>query len=208
LNVRKLTSHLLPRLLAVAFTFMGALLATSVWRIAFPQPSPPDSSTEVVGILTPAIGENPWPEPTGLAWGELWIFRREEVARELNINQPVAVPTPDANVVRFGCVTPRIVVNAERRLYLNTDEFGSIQDPSRLTEFLTKIFAERETHRAYKPGMEHRPDLPPHERIEKTVVVLPSAELTYGELMELLSRIERTGANPIVLQFGDETQTF
>ncbi|HEY0082744.1 MAG TPA: hypothetical protein VGB61_08140, partial [Pyrinomonadaceae bacterium] len=153
--MRRLTAHLLPRLIALVSTFVFALGTTSV-RQSFhvPPPSSHDSPAQLAGVLTAATVETPWPERFNLAWGEHWVFRRREIVRELDVNQPIAAPAPDPNAVSFGCVTLRVAVDAARRLTLNGDDLGSLDDPHRLTELLTAFLREREVNRAYKPGME------------------------------------------------------
>jgi hypothetical protein len=206
--MRRLTAHLWPRLVAFASAFVFALGTTSTWQ-SFRAPVPSHHApAELAGVLTPAIVETPWPERFSLAWGEHWVFRRREIARELDVNRPIAAPAPDPSAVSFGCVTLRVTVDAARRLTLNGDDLGALDDPRGLTELLTAFFREREVNRAYKPGMEYRSDIPESERIERTVVIVASASLSYGEVLELLSLIERAGASPVVLQVGAETKTF
>jgi len=208
--MHKLISHVLPRLTAIALTFAVALVATFVGRILPVFQLPPDSPPELFGVLTPAvIGEPMWPVGLVSSKGQFWIFRRQASAAELDINQPVPLPTPSANSISTGCQTLAVTIDTARKLHLNnTDYVGSLDDPSALAVRLIEIFREREINRAYKPGMEYGSEIPSNERIEKTVVILPSASLTYAEVIELLSIIERTGANPVVLQVGEPTQSF
>jgi hypothetical protein len=91
-------------------------------------------------------------------------------------------------------------------LNLNTDAAGSLDDPSKLTIRVAEIFSERASNRAYRPGMEHRSELPSHERIEKTIIVAPSPTLSYGEVLEVLRLVEQAGARPVVLQVGEPAQ--
>jgi hypothetical protein len=91
---------------------------------------------------------------------------------------------------------------------LNGDDAGSLGDPSKLAQLLTTFFHERELHRAYRPGMEHRPEVPLSGRIQKTVMLVAPAALKYGELIEFVSIVEQTGASPIVLQVGDASTDF
>jgi hypothetical protein len=208
MHMRRLTAHLLPRLSALVSAFVLALGTTSVQQNFHAPPPSHDSQAELAGVLTAATVETPWPERFSPAWGEHWVFRRREIARESDVNQSIAAPAPDPGTVNFGCVTLRVAVDAARRLTLNGDDLGSLDDPRRLTELLTAFFREREMNRAYKPGTEYRSDIPSDERIEKTVVIVASASLGYGEVLELLSLVERAGASPVVLQVGAEMKSF
>jgi biopolymer transport protein ExbD len=208
--VRNLTSLLLPRLTAAALTFVLALSVTSAWRVLpFFQP-PPESSQRLVGMLTPAVFESlTWDDKLVRTESSFWILGHDDpAARFFDVNQPVALPNPDANLIRNGCMTLTVTVDADRTLMLNTDAVASLDDPSKLIATLAEIFREREVNRAYRPEMEDRAELPPHARIEKTVIVSPSHVLSYGEVLEVVRLIEQAGAGPVVLQVGDPEYPF
>ncbi|HJR06690.1 MAG TPA: hypothetical protein VJ842_05490 [Pyrinomonadaceae bacterium] len=206
----KSTTPLLLRLTVAALTFAFALTATFVWRIIPVFPSRPDSSQRLVGVMTPAVVEaRTWRDELVKTESIYWNFRRDEpAARFFDVNQPVALATPDADAIITGCMTLTVTVDAERTLRLNTDAAGSLDDPSKLTVRLAEIFRDREVNRAYKPGMEYRTELPSHERIEKTIIVVPSPSLSYGEVLEVLRLVEQTGASPIILQAGNPASAF
>ncbi|HEY0098283.1 MAG TPA: hypothetical protein VGB76_04950 [Pyrinomonadaceae bacterium] len=202
--MHKLLSQLLTRFAAAALTFAVALCATLSWR-ALPAPRlPPHTSAGAFAGLTQAAVETPMsPEHAAEAVGRYWIFRRGFAPTEHDIRRPLAIPAPDENLIAFGCVTLTVSLDDARRLRLNGDKAGSLHDPASLNVKLEGIFDEREANRAYKPGMEYRTELPSGERIDRTVIIDAAASSSYGEILELVSLLERTGANPIVLHTGD-----
>jgi hypothetical protein len=202
--MRKLLPQLLIRFAAFALAFAVAASATLLWRALPALRLSPGASAEIFAGLTQASIENPmWPEHAEDAAGDYWIFRRGLSASKADVNRPVAIPAPDDNLITFGCVTLIVSVDETRRLNLNLDHVGSLDDPAALSVKLASIFWERGANRAYKPGMEYRTELPSHERIDRTVIINAPASLRYGEILELVSLLERTGANPIVLHTGD-----
>jgi hypothetical protein len=204
--MRKLTAPLLLRLAAITLTFAVAVSITFVWRIV-PVLRSPDSSPSLIGVLTPAVVE---PQPPVTASDETinWIFRRGQLAVEFDVMRPVALSTPDANVIDAGCATLVVTLDETRKLKLNMDDAGTIDDPSRLKTWLTHIFYEREINLAYRPGLEYRSEIPVRERIVKNIIIVPAASLKYGEVLQLLRIVEQAGADPIVLHTGDAAGIF
>lgn len=205
--MHKLTSHLLLRLAAAALSFAVALVATSAWRRLTVFPTPGSSQT-LIGVLSPAVITERM-SPGGLMDKDsrFWILRRGQSTAEFDVNRPVDLQTFDENVIHTGCATLIVTLDEARKLKLNDEDTGSLDHPSELISTLSEFFRERELNRAYRPGMEYRSDIPTRERIEKTVLIMPSASLMYGDVLELVSILEQTGASPIVLQVGDGEQT-
>jgi hypothetical protein len=204
--MRKLLPPLLTRFAALALTFAVASCATLVWQMLPARRLPREPSADVFAGLTRAGVEFPmWTKHAEEAAGHYWIFRRDFSESKHDINRPVASPAPDDNLISFGCITLTVTVDETRRLHLNTDTVGSLDDPAALEVKLTSFFGEREDNRAYKPGMEYRTEIPSSERIDRTVVINAPASLRYGEILELVSFLERTGANPVVLHTGDSS---
>ncbi|HEX8459233.1 MAG TPA: hypothetical protein VF656_18220 [Pyrinomonadaceae bacterium] len=205
--MRKSTASLLSRLAAITLGFTVAVSVTFVWRIV-PSLRPLDSSMSLSGVLTPAGSEpSPWSAEVEDATIN-WIFRRGQLATEFDAARPVALPTPDANLISAGCATLVVTLDETRKLRLNTEDMGALDDPSKLKARLTEIFYEREINLAYRPGMEERSEIPTRERILKTIVIVPAASLKYGEVLRLVRVVEQTGAAPIVLHTGDATEFF
>jgi len=196
----------LLRLITIILTFAVALSVTFGWQLLPVFHSSPDSSQRLIGVLTPAIIEPGWAGRLVETESPFWVFRRENLAAKFDVNYPVALPTPNVNLISTGCQTLVITMDEARKLKLNIDDVGSLNDPSLLERRLLGIFRERESYRAYKPGMEYRSELPSHERIEKTILIIAPSSLSYGEVLELVSIVEQTGASPVVLQAGDFAQ--
>lgn len=202
--MRKLLSQLLTRFAVAALTFAVASSATLIWQTLPALRLPSDSSAEIFAVVTRAGVETPmWPKHAEEAAGHYWIFRRNFSKSKHDINRPVAIPAPDDNLITFGCLTLTVSVDETRRLNLNGDNAGSLDDPVALNAKLTSLFWEREVNRAYRQGMEYRTEIPSSERIDRTVIIDAPASLRYDEILELVSFLERTGANPVVLHTGD-----
>ena len=52
----------------------------------------------------------------------------------------------------------------------------------------------------WKSGLEARTDLPPDERIERTVFVRAPRSVRYGEVARVIDAIKGAGAQPVGLQ--------
>jgi TonB family protein len=103
-------------------------------------------------------------------------------------------------------LTLLVEVRADRKLLLNREEFGSLDDLARLTRKLRDLFASREAQRAYREGMETRTDLPESERVEKTVYIHNRGAIDQPEIAKLLTELKATGANPVTVLSEEEYQ--
>jgi biopolymer transport protein ExbD len=83
------------------------------------------------------------------------------------------------------------------------DDFGTIDDQSKLQSRLIALFAERTQNRTYRADLATRIDLPERVRIEKTVFIKAPRSLPYGEVARLMDGLKATGAEPIGLQLDD-----
>ena len=106
-----------------------------------------------------------------------------------------AKPSPLLLVVR---------VTEDRKIFLNRDEQGTLDDPSVLISRLQKLFAVRKDQRAYKIGMELRTDLPESERIERQIYFHPHPAVKEEEVSKLLEEIKETGADPVITVSKEE----
>jgi len=77
---------------------------------------------------------------------------------------------------------------------------GSIADSSPVVARLAEEWAGRRAAASWKVGLEMRADLPPDERIERTVFVRAPRSLPYGEIAKVIDGIKGAGAQPIGLQ--------
>jgi biopolymer transport protein ExbD len=117
-------------------------------------------------------------------------------------------PRPDPNqVIKPNPLTLVVMIDKDMKIKLNDqEELGSVNDTGKLSARLAQIFNERRNQRAYKPGMESRPEIPEEERLEKTVFVKAPRSMKYGEVVKVIDAIKGAGANPVGLQIDDLAQ--
>jgi biopolymer transport protein ExbD len=73
---------------------------------------------------------------------------------------------------------------------LNTEEVGTTNDTSRLSQTLTRIFKDRTDHRMLKPGT---------SEIEKTVYVKAERSIKIGEIIKVINVIKDAGTSSALL---------
>jgi hypothetical protein len=197
--VRKLLARLLTRFAAFALAFAVATCAALLWRTVRAPRSSPDSSVALFAVLTRADAQNPvGAEGAGATAWHYWILRHSFAEAQPASNRPVASYRPETSLITFNCVTITVLVDDARRLHLQGESFGTLDEPAALGAKLASLFRDREVYRADKQGRE----LPVSGRIERTVIIYPADSLKYGEILELVNFLERTGATPIILQTG------
>lgn len=77
---------------------------------------------------------------------------------------------------------------------------ASVNDAGVIAQRLTQEFRERREQQIWKEGMDIRADLPPDERIEKTVFVKAPQSFKYGDVVKVIDAIKGSGASPVGLQ--------
>ena len=77
---------------------------------------------------------------------------------------------------------------------------ASVNDPGPVAKILADEFKARKDQGIWKEGLESRADLPPDERIEKTVFVKAPTTFKYGEVVKVIDSIKGAGASPVGLQ--------
>jgi biopolymer transport protein TolR len=115
-------------------------------------------------------------------------------------------PPPSNEPIKPNPLTLVVSIDKDLKLKLNTDEVGSVNDTSNLSQKLSAIFQDRRVNHAYEPGKETRVDLPEEERIAKAVFVKAPRSLPYGEVVKVIDAIKGAGGNPIGLQIDDLPQ--
>jgi biopolymer transport protein ExbD len=110
--------------------------------------------------------------------------------------------------VNDGAESPplALVVTVEKNgeLRLNTESLGAtVADPEPLTERLRKVFAERETNRAYSQNTDAG-----NPKIEKTVFIKAPTALDYGSVAKVVDTVKLSGASPVGLQLDDLDQNY
>jgi biopolymer transport protein ExbD len=111
----------------------------------------------------------------------------------------------DTQPVRPNDHTLVVSIQPDRTLKLNglAEDFGTIDDQSKLNLRLVSLFAERTRNRVFRASLMDRIDLPDSVRIEKTVFIKAPRSLPYGEVARLMDGLKATGADPIGLQLDD-----
>jgi biopolymer transport protein ExbD len=109
---------------------------------------------------------------------------------------------PDDRVLPPDPKTLVVTIQPDRTLKLSglTDDMGTVEDPSKLSTFLTSLFKERKTNHVYRAEMLSRTDLPEDSRIEKTVFIKAPRSIPYGEVAKVIDGLKGAGAEPVGLQ--------
>jgi biopolymer transport protein ExbD len=112
------------------------------------------------------------------------------------------LPAPPADDTRLlpHDLTLVVTVQPDRTLRLNSEEMGTVEDPSKLTTTLSLLFQARLKNRAYREEMITRIDLPESRRIQKTVFVKAPRSIPYGTVAKVIDGLKGAGAEPIGLQ--------
>ena len=113
---------------------------------------------------------------------------------------------PDPNLkVMANIHTLLVTIQPDRTLKLNglTVDMGTVEDPSRLSNFLVSLFQERKKNHVYRAEMLSRMDLPEDYRIERTVFIKAPRSIPYGEVAKVIDGLKGAGAEPVGLQLDD-----
>lgn len=98
-----------------------------------------------------------------------------------------------------------VTVEPDRTLKLNglTTDMGSVDDSSKLSNFLVALFNERKRNHVYRDEMVSRMDVPEQYRIEKTVFIKAPRGIVYGDVARVIDGLKGAGADPVGLQLDD-----
>ena len=77
---------------------------------------------------------------------------------------------------------------------------GAVNDPGPIGAALATEFKTRKEQGVWKEGLQSRADLPPDERIEKTVFIKAPETFKYGDVVKVIDAVKGSGANPVGLQ--------
>lgn len=115
-----------------------------------------------------------------------------------------SVPDKTQNV-NTNILTLVVTIQPDRTLKLNglTNDMGTVEDPSKLSTFLTSLFSERKKNHVCRALMLSRIDLPEGSRIEKTVFIKAPRSIPYGEVAKVIDGLKGAGADPVGLQLDD-----
>ncbi len=97
-----------------------------------------------------------------------------------------------------------VTVDRDLRLKLNKmDDMGSVNDMSKISSELARVFQERTERHTFKRELADRIDLPEANRIEKTVFIKAPRSIWYGDVVKVIDGVKVAGATPVGLQIDD-----
>jgi biopolymer transport protein ExbD len=132
------------------------------------------------------------------------IFMILTPLRPARFKAHVPQPPPDDEGVRKSQLTLVVEVDASRRLRLirgaETVAEATVEDAGAVAVRLAEEWRERKLAGSWKLGMEARADVPPDERIERTVFVRAPRSTRYGEVAKVIDAVKGAGAQPVGLQ--------
>lgn len=85
----------------------------------------------------------------------------------------------------------------DRKIALNNDVVGTVDDPSPLTQKLTEIFTQRANNGVFREGT---------NQVEKTIFIKSPKSVRYGDVVKVIDAAKTAGAEPIGLQIDDLSQ--
>ncbi|HYJ92827.1 MAG TPA: biopolymer transporter ExbD [Pyrinomonadaceae bacterium] len=85
----------------------------------------------------------------------------------------------------------------DRKIALNNDTVGTVDDPSPLTQKLTEIFTQRANNGVFREGT---------NQVEKTIFIKSPKSIRYGDVVKVIDAAKQAGAEPIGLQIDDLSQ--
>ncbi len=134
----------------------------------------------------------------------LIIFMVITPLRPARFKAHVPTPPPDDPKIRKSELTLVVEVDAAQRLRLirgaETVAEATVGDAGAVAARLAAEWRDRKLAGDWRAGMETRPDLPPDERIERTVFVRAQRSTRYGEVAKVIDAVKGAGAQPVGLQ--------
>jgi biopolymer transport protein TolR len=88
-------------------------------------------------------------------------------------------------------LTLRVDILKDSKLLLNGEEYGTIDNTSRLSGKLSDVLRQREEQRVTKFGT---------DIIEKTVFIKAPESFKYGDVVKVIDAVKGAGATPVGLQ--------
>ena len=77
---------------------------------------------------------------------------------------------------------------------------ASVNEPGPIGSALSNEFKTRKEQGIWKEGFEGRADLPPDDRIERTVFMKAPETFKYGDVVKIIDTVKGAGSNPVGLQ--------
>lgn len=82
----------------------------------------------------------------------------------------------------------------DKKLKINSQEFGNLDDTTPLSERLSIMFTEREIEGIFEPNS---------NKILKAVIIKAPLSAKYGDVAKVIDAVKSSGADPIILQIDD-----
>ena len=111
------------------------------------------------------------------------------------VENPDALQSPRTLVVEVGTGNSITLIRGEE-----TIAEGTVADAGGVASRLAAEWRERKANGTWKAELETRADLPPDERIERTVFVRAPRSSAYGDVAKVIDAIKGAGAQPVGLQ--------
>lgn len=113
-------------------------------------------------------------------------FEAKVPAEPKKEDQTIAKPNPLTLVVTIN--------NATKKVTLNNEDAGNVDDASLLTTKLTQIFKDRENNSVFREGT---------NEVEKTVFIKAPKAINYGSVVKIIDAAKIAGAEPVGLQIDE-----
>ncbi|HMS40467.1 MAG TPA: biopolymer transporter ExbD [Pyrinomonadaceae bacterium] len=84
--------------------------------------------------------------------------------------------------------------NTDKKVILNKDDAGNVDDASALTTRLAQIFKDRENNGVFREGT---------NEVEKTVFIKAPKNINYGSVVKVVDAVKQAGAEPVGLQIDE-----
>ena len=105
------------------------------------------------------------------------------------------VQSPRTLVVEVGAGDTLTLIRGK-----DTIAEGTVGDPGGVAARLAAEWRERKAKSDWRPEMLAREDLPPDDRIERTVFVRAPRSAAYGDVAKVIDAVKGAGAQPVGLQ--------
>ena len=115
-----------------------------------------------------------------------------------------AAPEQSDHKLKVHPATLIVFIKHDSTLALNAEnDLGTIARPGKLSARLREIFAARLANRVFLENPTAAENLPPGDKMEKTVFIKAPKSLPYGEVVKVIDELKTAGANPVSLQTDD-----
>ena len=119
---------------------------------------------------------------------EIWEYIESGNSLPISEMKKRNMPIPNYDKFLF------ISLEKNKKLKINSQEFGNLEDTNPLTDLLIKVFTEREENNVFEANS---------NKIVKAVIIKAPRSAKYGEVAKVIDAVKLSGADPIVLQIDE-----